>query len=516
MRGKINTTHWMVARSIANDSSDSVKRIVPMFRYPVVSRRSILGTSLHSLTIPLLSGTGLVGISACRAETPKERALVADTPPDDHRTLQSMLNKGGIITLDRTYSVADTLYVSGNTHVRGINNARIVWTGPTNRSIIRDTSTRTSSIRNRNIILENFEIDGGDLATGGADQFAIEFYRTGNVILRRLIIHGIGGSGVRWGNSYLDTTDILVENCTIFDCRLGDALQGSGRRITLRNNNIGTQFSRNNFGDTGIALLMDFDRISNPEGLYSSQVHIIGNHIRGNHPSFNNSRIFNKAQTGIACGPFNTSFPSFINIERNHIEDCYVNIWISSMRKIIISDNFLEPHYSNLTGNVRLDNVSDTEIYLNKIYITHLADTNESSAITIQSRRSIYGKSVFDGDVSNINIFSNTIFGYKSSGIRFEFGEKNTNPPHISKIDAVHINGNFFIGIRYPVIVAPVTGETPDTFSYLSVTNNSSDIDTETFITFLGRKSQYRKIVIHQNEIPNRSTLMSGTGTSVE
>lgn len=487
-----------------------------MTRNPVVSRRSIVGNSFYSLAIPLLPSAGLFGVSACHAEIPKERTLAPNAGLDDHRILQSMFDKGGVIVIDRTYLVADTLYLSGNTHVRGINNARIVWTGPADRSIIRDTSTRTPSTRNRNITLENFEIDGGDLVTGRADQFAIEFYRTGNVVLRHLVIHGIGGSGVRWGNSYLDTTDIIVEYCTIFDCQLGDALQGSGRRITIRNNIIGTSSSKSNFGDTGIALLIDFDRVSNPLSLYSSNVLIIENRIQGNYDNTGFTGIGGKAQTGIACGPFNIDFSSSIKIEKNYITGCYVNIWLSSMKDIVVSNNFLGRHFSDLTGNTRLDNVSNAEISYNKIYCFYSTEHDKSCAILITSRRSIYGNSMFDGNVSNITISENIIHGSKSNGVRFEFGEINVDPHHISIITNVNITGNSFFGVRFPIILAPVTGDTPRTFTDVVISNNTSDIATQEFMIFFGRKSQYRRITIRGNNIPDRATLVSGTGTNIE
>ncbi|WP_200911251.1 hypothetical protein [Sphingomonas sp. Leaf62] len=490
--------------------------MAPTDQHPAVSRRFFLGTSLYSLTIPALSGTGLFGVSACHAEIPKERALPSSDTPDDHRMLQSMFDKGGTIILDRTYSITDTLYLSGKTHVRGTNNARIVWIGPANRSIIRDTSTRTPSIHNRNITLENFEIDGGDLVTGGTDQFAIEFYRTGNVILRRLVIHGVGGSGVRWGNSYLDTTDILVENCTIFGCRVGDALQGSGRRIMLRDNVIGTSSSKSNFGDTGIALLMDFDRTTNPEILYSSQVQIVGNHIQGNYRDTGFTGVGGKAQTGIACGPFSTNFPSSIKIENNRITGCYVNIWLSSMKDVTISENFLGRHYSNLTGNIRLDNISDAEILYNKISTIYPSNNSDTCAILIQSRRIVHGNSIFDGDVKNITIAENIIYGSNSSGIRIIFGEKNIYPQNISRISDIKITGNSFFGISNPVSLNPVTGETSKTFIGSIISNNISDKRTTTFISILGKKSQYSEIIIQNNQVPDHAILKSGTGTNIE
>lgn len=488
-----------------------------MTHTPSTSRRSVLQKGLCSLALPVLSDIGLFGIAACKAETSAEgNQSGPSNARADYALLQGKLNDGGTVLLDRVYYIPTTLYVSGNTQVRGRGGAKLVWVGSPNQSILKDTSLRDSSIRNDNILLEDFEIDGGNLATGSKDQLAIEFYRTRNITIRRLTVHGVGGSGIRWGNSFIDTINVVVENCTIYDCRVGDALQGSGRQIVLRNNVIGTQTSRSSFGDTGIALLMDFDRKTNPDSLFSNQVKILGNQILGNYRDTGFTGVGGRMQTGIACGPFSVGFSSDITIQDNIISGCYVNIWLTSMSNITIGDNTLKKHYSNLTGNLRLDNVSNVHIYKNKIDVSYPSNNSGACAILLHSRRSIYGNSVFEGKISDISIENNIINGIKSCGIRMEFGEINIHPHYISRIDNVVVSGNNFYGVKNPVFLAPVTGETLKTFTGLTVEDNISDNQTSDFITMLGRKSQYSQIKIRKNSLPNGATLMSGTGTRID
>lgn len=242
----------------------------------------------------LLGGSGVAGVIALPVTL--QYLLIPSTDDrlearqrdasssSDHALLQAALDRRGIVRLNRSYVIDKPLTVRGDTQIIGNaavrGQARIVWHGPPAQPILRDGSVVNSAEVNHNILLQDFEIAGN--SGGDPGQIGIEFYRTGNVTIRNLTVHGVGGSGIRWGNSMADTTDILVERCRVYNCRAGDAIQGGGRRITIRDNIIGREDGARSFGDTGIALLTDFEVRTNPAPMrYPEEAAITGNTIVG-------------------------------------------------------------------------------------------------------------------------------------------------------------------------------------------------------------------------------------------
>ncbi|MGW8192446.1 hypothetical protein [Sphingomonas hankookensis] len=432
---------------------------------------------------------------------------------DDDDLLQSALDRGGTVRLDRTYIIARTLVLSGNTRLIGSGAARIVWKGPPNQSIIRDSSVVDPRRANRNILIQGIEIDGGSVATGHRDQRAIDFYRTGQVVLRDLVVHGVGGSGICWGNSFADTSNILVERCTIYDCRMGDALQGSGREIVIRDNIIGKIGATSSFGDSGIALLMDFNSATNPENQSSHNVAIIGNRIIGNHDGARFTGAGGAAQTGIAIGPFAINARAEITLTRNTVSGCYVNVWLAVLRGVTIVDNDFQPHSAVQSGNVRLDGVSDLTIRNNRFALDRPAGGEDYAAILLQAMRNHYGASIFDADIRDFVIEGNTLQSDQpATGIRIAFGAAYTRPDYIATVGNGVITNNIFKGSLTPIVLAPTTGETPRTLQNVTVSDNLVAGLARSLLVLMGKTSQYEMLKVNGNRISTQTRLMTGTG----
>ena len=451
--------------------------------------------------------------------------LMAADEDSDHTLLQAALDRGGVVQLNRSYVISAPLIVRGGVRIVGNDGARILWRGSLAQPILCDSSLIDPTEINRNIILENFEIDGG----GGSDarQIGIHFYRTGKVTIRNLHVHGVGGSGIRWGNSMADTTDILIERCHVYDCREGDAIQGSGSRIIIRDNLIGQEISARRigtsrgFGDTGIALLADFEARTNPANRHPTDVEISGNRIVGDQsiPKAVCGRSADSPQTGIALGPFSVDHVASVKISGNQIRRCHVNVWIAVMRGVTLTDNELGRHSSSLTGNVRLDGVSDLRIERNRIalYEPGRDRGQDHAAILLNAQRNVFGASTYDANVVNFVIANNLITGIgvaESEGIRLTFGQSNLNPRYISQMHSGSINGNQFTDIVKPIVFASQYGENPGVCSDIMVRNNVIDENAETVAFMSGKPSQYRRIVISNNIAPTKLPLRTGTGAS--
>lgn len=479
-------------------------------------RRQIRSTTRRSF---ISGGIGIAGIGiatstyvACQA---RSRLMDCGAAATDDEILQSALNRKGAVHLDRTYVITSTLTISGGTQLIGNGDAKIVWKGPASQPILRDSSVANPQHVNRDILLQGFEIVGGSVATGDRGQIAIEFYRTGNVTIRDLIVHGVGGSGIRWGNSYSDTTNIVVENCTVYDCRMGDGIQGSGRGVIIRNNTIGQSGnSRSNFGDTGIALIADFSNLTNPGHLYSSDVTIENNIIIGNYDSKGGYKgIGSRAQTGVALGPFTAKALANITISKNVIKSCYVNVWVAVMRNVKIVENMLGPHSSPVTASLRLDGVSGLLVSNNILQLSLRGRGPDYSGIMLTAQRNIFGASVFDTNVDNFVIRSNTILSnLNAEGIRLGFGQINKNPDFVSRIEDGVIEVNKFIGVSNPITFAPQIGETPKVCRNVSIRRNIIDDHATTVVYMAGNPNQYVDVIVHDNITPSRLPIKQGTG----
>lgn len=470
----------------------------------------------------LIGGSGI----ACAFTLPrllvpsKSAALQAqsrDEPASgasDHALLQAALDQRGIVRLDRTYRIDAPLTIRSDTQLLGNGRARIMWTGPASQPILQDSSVVDPSQANRNIVLQDFEIAGHQGAAGDPGQIAIVFYRTGNVTIRNVVVHGVGGSGIRWGNSHRDTTDILIEQCHIYDCRTGDAIQGSGRRIVIRNNVIGREEGKlPGFGDTGIALLTDFETATNPTRGYSQDVTIIGNTIIGDDGTRRTTGGDDRSQTGIALGPFGVDHVAGVTITDNRIRRCYVNIWIAVTRGIALIGNELGSHGSPLTAGVRLDGVSSLRIERNRISLRGPAGGPDHAAILLNAQRNVFGASTFDADVEDFVITANEITSDgRGEGIRLAFGQDNHNPRYVSQMHDGWIATNRFIGLDKPIVFASYFGENPNVCRNVAIQDNTIDGRASSIAFMAGKPAQYRAITIDNNVAPARIPLRRGTG----
>jgi hypothetical protein len=443
------------------------------------------------------------------------------TPDDysgtDTQKVQAALDVGGAIRLTRSYAITSTLTIGGDTQLVGAPGAKLVWSGPTTGNILQDSSVTTYTDVNLNILLENFEIDGGDLVTGDSGQIGINFYRTGNVTMRGLNVHGVGGSGVRWGNSYTDTIGVLVENCTVYDCRAGDAIQGSGRKITVRNNRVGVVGSvTSNFGDTGIALIADngaHSATTNPSGLFSSDVEISGNTVIGNYSAGTYVGVGGTSQTGIAFGPFAIGAGANIRVEDNTVSGCYLNLWGIVMDDVSVSKNRFGAHAATATGNIRFDGVTNLRVKDNAVTLSYAGTGADYSGILLVAQRNTYGGSVFDADVSNFEVSGNTITSIVTAiGIRATFEEISTSPSYTSKLTTGRFEGNSFNGIATPVVLAPVTGTTASVCTDVTVRGNKPDSTATAVLTMNGIASQYVNVRLLDNPALGTTAPFAGTG----
>ncbi|WP_294196941.1 right-handed parallel beta-helix repeat-containing protein [uncultured Sphingomonas sp.] len=479
-----------------------------------ISRRLLLRGLPSSITLAI-AGYGVIGLSACRAAPAGPPGGHASG--DDNDLLQDALDRGGIVRLNRTYVISRTLILSGNTRLIGSGAARIVWKGPPDQSIICDSSVIDPKRVNRNILIQGFEIDGGSVLTGHREQRAIDFYRTGQVVLRDLIVHGVGGSGICWGNSFADTSDIVVERCAVYNCRTGDALQGSGRGIVIRDNIVGKAGAASSFGDSGIALLRDFNAATNPEGQTSCDVVITGNRIIGNHEGERFTGIASVTQTGIAIGPFAVEASANITIARNVVSGCYVNVWLAVLSGVSILDNDFKPHHAALSANVRLDGVSNLTIRNNRFALERSADGPDYAAILLQAMRNIYGASTFDANVHDFVIDGNSLQSNQpGTGVRIAFGAAYHQPDYLATVVAGTIVNNTFDGPLTPIILAPATGETPRTLCDLTVSANIVAGSSPSFLVLMGKRSQYEMLKVGGNRLPVRMHRISGTGAPTE
>lgn len=494
--------------------------------------KSILGAVIQEVdpyaapsaaTLPFTqSGTGAVSrsIQSKLRETvsAEDYGAIGDGVADDTAALQAALNHRGTINLlGKTYKFSSPLTVRAGTSLIGAANSKLLWAGPVTGNMMQDSSITSPSDVNQNIYLEGFEIDGGDLVSGDAAQVAINFYRTGNVVIRGLKVHGVGGSGIRWGNSFIDTVNVLVEDCEIWDCRQGDALQGSGRRITLQNNKIGKPGSTtSNFGDTGIALLRDFNGTTNPGAFTTSGVIIENNTIVGN---YNGAGVYvgvgQQIQTGIAFGPFANNADANIQVRGNTVTNCYLNLWAIVMANVTVEGNTFGPHSATATGNVRFDGVTGSQILNNVISRGYAQTGSDYSNILLVAQRNTFGLSVFDSDVVDVTISGNLLSSaVAGNGIRATFEQINSSPSYTSKLTRVAVRGNTFTGIGTRVALAPVSGTTAATCNDLTVQGNKSDSTSGSLIMLGGIPSQYTDTRLVDNTAPVSVAPFSGTGSN--
>lgn len=483
-----------------------------------------------SATLAASAGSSLVGFlqagTDAAPQTTQDKLRALEITPDDFagtdtEKVQAALNRArdagsGLVRLKRSYSITATLTIYGNTQLVGDPAGKLTWAGPTTGSILQDSSITTPTDINLNITLQDFEIDGGDVVTGDTGQVAINFYRTGNVTIRGLKVHGVGGSGIRWGLSQADTVGVLVENCEVWDCRQGDAIQGVGRAISVRNNRIGKLGSTTaNFGDTGIALLYDFSPTTNPTGSYSSDAEFVDNTIIGNYDLTGTYvGIGQPIQTGIAFGPFQVGHAANVRVMRNTLFGCYLNLWPIVMDDVQVAQNNFGSHAATATGNIRFDGITNLRVQDNIITLRLAGTGADYSGILLVAQRNIYGASVFDADVSKFDISGNTISSIAAGvqGVRATFETVGTSPAYVSKLTSGLINGNSFINIASPVSLAPQTGANPATCSDVVVLGNKADGAAQRIVIAAGTAAQYANTRTSDNTTPVVIPPVDGTG----
>ena len=439
--------------------------------------------------------------------------VCTDKRCDDTKMLQSLLDRRGTVHLTRSYVITATLFISSHTQIVGDADAQIVWRGPDDHSVIQSSSDPGAEPVTTDILLSGFEVIGDSRIYRNPSQVAICFYKTANVTIRGLTVHGFGGSGIRWGNSFADTRHILVEQCTVYDCWAGDGIQGSGREICIRNNKIGINGNEGiNFGDSGIAIIFDFEAATNPDSQHSSNIAITGNTIVGNLQSSKNARP-ERTQTGIAIGPFKSDAKADLLIADNRIASCNVSIWLIVMRDVIIANNVIGPHLSKFTGNVRLDGISQFSITGNDIAINDAGSGPDFSAIFLNAGRSVFGSSQFDANVEHFGVEDNTIRGAgRFAGVRLSFGHMRTSPKFISRVADGSIRANRFVGLEFPVAFAPESGEPAYVCENMTLRNNTIDDSARALAVVNGNHWQYVNLQLLENVKPPHLRDLAGTG----
>ncbi len=467
-----------------------------------------------------------------RTRRVQEREREKSVTPDDFvgtdtarvlAAFRAAFDLGRPIRLTRRYRINQTIVVRGGLQLSCAPGSAIVWEGAVNADIMQDSSLTNAADVNIGINIKDLEIVGNSLLAGDSFQIGINFYRTGKVALRRLTVHGVGGSGIRWGTSMADTVDVLVAGCSIYDCRHGDALQGVGRKIVIRNNSIGKERNASaNFGDTGIALLHDFSTITNPEQIYSSDVLIDANTIIGNYDDTgayvgNGSQI----QTGIAFGPFAKGVFTNIRVINNTLARCYLNIWGIVMDNVLIDNNDLGPHTATATGNMRFDGLTNATITRNRVRLQYVGTGPDYSAILLAAQRNVFGASTFDADIAHFRIAGNTITvrpGIAAQGVRATFeqvnGPSGNAPAYTSRLLDGKIEDNIFIGVTTPIALAPQTGATANVCSNIVIAGNMVDGIATSLILVGGNPNQYNSTRLVYNQAPSNVPPWSGTGAA--
>lgn len=469
------------------------------------------------------TGANLVGFKRDGGVSRSAGGKLAEQPitPDDFagtdtQKVQAALDARGSILLTRAYSITAALTMRGDTQLRGKPGAKLVWSGSATGNILQDSSIVASSDVNVNILLENFEIDGGDVVSGDASQIAVNFYRTGNVTIRGLTVHGVGGSGIRFGLSMTDTVGVLVENCEVYDCRQGDAIQGCGRAITIRNNRVGKLGSITaNFGDTGIALLYDFNAATNPDGTYSTDWEFSGNTIIGNYNLAGNYvGTGQQIQTGIAVGPFQIGVNVNGRILNNVVFGCYLNCWLIVMDNVTVEGNDFGSHAATATGNTRFDGVTNLKMRGNTITLRLAGTGPDYSGILLIAQRNTFGASVFDADVARCEVTGNTISSIQAgvTGIRVNFGQENASPAYNSKFRASRIENNNLITLGTAVSLAPTSGNTIGVCDDVVIRGNKVDSAASQILMAGGNAGQYTITRLLDNPAPGSVAPYAGTG----
>lgn len=434
----------------------------------------------------------------------KDFGAVGDGVTDDTAAIQAAFNVAGAIYIPPgTYKVTSTLTFIGNSEIFGAGPGVSIlkWYGSNTGTVLQDSSVATTSNINLNVILRDFEIDGNSYATGST--FGLKCYRVGKALFDNLYIHDCGSSLLRWGYSQADSSDIVVSNCRLEYARAGDACQGVGTNVTIRDC---TVFSA---GDTAYALLADTSPTTNPSTLYSKNVSFINCVAVG---QYNSSGVYTGsggvAQTGFAIGPFNVNVSAYISIIGCACESLYVNVVMSVFTKLNIENCFFKAAAATDTGGVILEGINSVNFVGNVVENSFASTGVNFSSLLLTSGRFTYGASNFDASSLYTNISGNTFMGNSNPAIAFA-----CNPTYAIVADTV-VSNNVFSGHTLPLQFLPATGSGSNIFNTVSISGNTVNSTATLFATTNGAAAQYSNFVISNNNLGAVAPVETSTGIS--
>jgi len=406
--------------------------------------------------------------------------------------IQAALNaKGRIYLPPGTYRITSTLTVYGDTELfgAGLGVSILKWYGATSGRIIQDSSYVTSSYVNLNIILRDFEVNGNAYASNTLS--CIGMYRVGKTKYERLYLHDVGANLLQWGLSQTDTVDIQVIGCIFERCYNGDATQGVGTRVIVRDC---YAFSA---GDTCYALLYDSNATTNPSNLYSSNV-VFDNCIAKG--EYNASGTFTGTgrvnQLGFAFGPFNVSINAYITVNNCLCENLYQNCWFIVFNKLKLIGNTFKSAANLLTGGVRLDGVNNAIINGNFFENSFASASTYYSSLFLNAQRNTFGASTFDASNKYTVINGNTFEQNSTPAVIFA-----VDPTYSVVVSDVVASNNEFAGVTLPFQFKPLTGSGTNIFQNININGNTVNSTATTFATVSGAGAQYSNVTLAENNI---------------